>query len=304
MSGPWNGPIVDAHQHFWDPALNFHPWLSGAENIPFRYGDYGAIKRAYLPPDYRADAAGHDICKTVYVEAEWDPRDPIGETRYVTGLARREGLPNAIVAQAWLDRDDAATVLRAQADFPLVRSIRQKPGGARTAEEATGGVRSLMSDRSWRRGFEVLAGLGLAFDLQTPWWHLGEATRLADDFPNTTIILNHAGLPGDRAPDTLARWRDAMAGFATRPNGVVKISGLGQRDRPWTVADNAEVVRTTIALFSTARVMFASNFPVDRLCASFDTIYAGFKAITADFPAAEQRMMFHDTACRIYRLDD
>ena len=22
----WDGPIVDAHQHFWDPTINTHPW--------------------------------------------------------------------------------------------------------------------------------------------------------------------------------------------------------------------------------------------------------------------------------------
>ena len=40
-------PIVDAHQHFWDLGRNYHPWLSGAGQIPFRYGDYSALKRNY-----------------------------------------------------------------------------------------------------------------------------------------------------------------------------------------------------------------------------------------------------------------
>ena len=54
-----------------------------------------------------------------------------------------------------------------------------------------------------------------------------------------------------------------------RPNLLVKISGVGERDRPWTVAANRWIVRETIAMFSPVRAMFASNFPVDRLCASF-----------------------------------
>ena len=48
--------------------------------------------------------------------------------------------------------------------------------------------------------------------------------------------------------------------------------------------------------------MFASNFPVDGLCADFDTIFAGFKTIVGDFSAADQRRLFHDNAVRIYRL--
>jgi 3-deoxy-D-manno-octulosonic acid (KDO) 8-phosphate synthase len=41
--------------------------------IPFRYGDYSAIRRPYLPPHYLADAGRHRVVKTVYVETEWDP---------------------------------------------------------------------------------------------------------------------------------------------------------------------------------------------------------------------------------------
>ena len=49
--------------------------------------------------------------------------------------------------------------------------------------------------------------------------------------------------------------------------------------------------------------MFASNFPVDGLVGTFDTIFSGFKAIVADMPEDQQRMLFHDNAVRIYRLD-
>ena len=73
-------------------------------------------------------------------------------------------------------------------------------------------------------------------------------------------------------------------------------------DQPWTAESNREVVRRTIDLFGVDRAMFASNFPVDRLVASFDTIYAGFKAILRDFPLADQRRLFHDNAVRLYRL--
>jgi predicted TIM-barrel fold metal-dependent hydrolase len=55
----WGGPIVDAHQHFSDPIGNDQPWSRPDVVIPFRYGDYSAIKRRYLP----ADAVGHRISR-------------------------------------------------------------------------------------------------------------------------------------------------------------------------------------------------------------------------------------------------
>ena len=61
--------------------------------------------------------------------------------------------------------------------------------------------------------------------------------------------------------------------------------------------------RGAIDLFGVDRAMFASNFPVDGLVASFDTICTGFKAIVRDFPwLADRRRLFHDNAARLYRL--
>ncbi len=78
-------PIVDAHQHFWDIAKNYYPWLCDSVPIPFRYGDYSALRRNYLPPDYARDSAGFNIVKTVHMEAEWDransrSRDPLARS--------------------------------------------------------------------------------------------------------------------------------------------------------------------------------------------------------------------------------
>jgi predicted TIM-barrel fold metal-dependent hydrolase len=292
-------PIVDAHQHFWDPGVNYHPWLNDEPPIPFRYGDYRAIRRRYLPPEYLADAAAYRVEATVYVETEWDPRDPIGETRYVETLRRDYGLPSVMVAQAWLDRYDAADVLARQAQFPYVRSVRHKPrSNASPRDAAPGGT----TDAAWRSGFARLAPLGLRFDLQTPWWHLSEAARLATDYPSTQIILNHTGLPADRSQEGLAGWRAAMTTLARQPNVAVKISGIGQRGEPWTADANRGIVRTVIDLFGIDRCMFASNFPVDGLCASFTTIFDGFREIVSDLAMDSQRALFRDNAMRIYGI--
>jgi len=291
--------IVDAHQHFWDPVANYHPWLCDEPPIPFRYGDYRAIRRTYLPDDYRRDARPIAVDGSVYVETEWDPRDPIGETRYVESLRARTGLPSVVVAQAWLDAADADDVLARQAAFPFVRSVRHKPRANAAPSGAPGG----MTDSAWRRGYAALARHGLRFDLQTPWWHLREAARLAADHPSTQIILNHTGLPADRSEAGLAGWAAAMRELATCGNVAVKISGLGQRGSPWTAAANRDIVLTTIDAFGADRCMFASNFPVDSLCASFTAIFAGFRAIVRDFSAGEQRALFRDNAIRIYGIE-
>jgi predicted TIM-barrel fold metal-dependent hydrolase len=300
VTGEEAAPVVDAHQHFWDPRVNYHPWLCDEPPIPFRYGDYRAIRRPYLPADYFADARPHRVVKTVYVETEWDPRDIVGEMRYVERLRRDTGFPTVAVAGAFLDRADAAAVLEQQAAFDFVRGIRHKPRANRAPGE---GMPGGMTDSKWRAGFAALARNRLRFDLQTPWWHLGEAAELARDFPATQIVLNHTGLPADRSAEGIAGWRAAMATLARCPNVAVKISGIGVPGQPWTVEGNRAIVLTTIELFGAERCMFASNFPVDGLCATFDSIFSGFRTIVRDFPADEQRKLFHDNARRIYGID-
>jgi len=296
-------PIVDAHQHFWDLDRNYLPWLCDQPPIPFRYGDYGALRRSYLPADYLRDAAGHEVVGTVHVEAEWNPDDPVGETRWLQEIIAESGFPSAMVAQARLDRPDVEAVLEGHCRYPRVRGIRHKPTAAASPAEIVEGAPGSISDAAWRRGYARLQGHGLSFDLQTPWWHLREAAALARDFPQTQIVLNHTGLPADRSPEGLAGWREAMRTLAAEPNVAVKISGLGQPGRPWTVADNGPIVRETIEIFGVDHCMFASNFPVDGLCARLDTILSGFEEIVRDRDRADRLKLFCDNARRIYRIE-
>ena len=277
-------PIVDAHMHLWDPRAHYYPWLCDPQPIAFRYGDYSALRRPYLPADYRADSARWPVVRTVYVEAEWDPRDPHGEMAFVSSLRAQSGYPTVAVAQAWLDAGACPAVLEEHARHGFVRGVRHKPKPGQ------------MDDPRWRAGYARLAPLGLHFELQAPWRLLGEAARLAADFPATTVVLNHAGLP---LAEDLEGWRSAMAALARRANVMVKISGLGNLPEE----RRREVSLALIELFGPHRAMFASNYPVDSLRTSFDAIFREFDEATRGFSAAERRSLFHDNAVRIYRME-
>ena len=62
IHGSWNESpdavtLIDAHHHLWDLAQAKHPNLVGAPRHDFFMGDNSAIRRDYLPDDYRRDAA-------------------------------------------------------------------------------------------------------------------------------------------------------------------------------------------------------------------------------------------------------
>jgi predicted TIM-barrel fold metal-dependent hydrolase len=269
--------------HVWDPRVHYYPWLCDAQPIAFRYGDYAKLRRPYLPSDYRADAAPWRVERTVYIEAEWDPRDPRGEMDFIARLRGESSIPSVAVAQAWLEAPDAGAVLESHAARGFVRGVRQKPKPGQ------------MDDSRWRAGVARLASLGLHLELQAPYAQMSEAARLARDFPGATIVVNHAGLP---PADDRAAWRAAMSGLAACGNVAVKISGLGNLD----AAARREVTLALIESFGTARAMFASNYPVDSLRDSFDSIWRIFEEATRGFTDGERRALFHDNAMRIYRL--
>lgn len=294
--------IIDAHHHFWDIERNYLPWLRDEPPIAFRYGDYSGLKRNYLPEDYRRDAGRFEVISSVFIETEWDPEDPVGETRWVGDLKSRDSLPSVMVAQAWLDRDDAEAVLTSHGQTEFVRGIRHKPRAVKSPDLVENDAPGSMGDPKWRAGFAMLRPNGLSFDLQTPWWHLREARALADDFGDTTIILNHTGLPSDRSSEGLRGWREALKTLAGASNANIKISGIGLAGRPWTVEDNRSVVLDAIEIFGPDRVMFASNFPVDSLVAGFETIFGGFDTITSGFSEDERAGFFRENARRIYRI--
>ena len=220
----------------------------------------------------------------MYIEAEWDPRDPLGEMDFIASLRAEHGVPTVAIAQAWLDRGDCAAVLEAHAERSFVRGVRHKPRPGQ------------MDDASWRAGYARLGPLGLHFELQAPWQELAAAARLARDFADTTLVLNHAGLP---LPGEFDGWRAAMARLVPCPNVAVKISGLGNLD----ARAQHQVIGAALELFGTHRVMFASNYPVDSLRATYDAIYELFDKATRDLSTAERRDLFHDNAVRIYRME-
>ncbi|GAC1339864.1 MAG: amidohydrolase [Acetobacteraceae bacterium] len=296
-------PMIDAHHHFWDLDAHHHPWLTARERIPFRYGDYGAICRTYLPPNYRADTAGYPVVGTVHMEAEIAPAEAARESDWLAGLSAREGLPWACVAQARLDHPDRASLLAAQAACPMVRGIRHKPATASSAAAMSRGAPGSMDDPAWRGGYALLQQHGFSFDLQAPWWHAEQAASLAADFPGTPLIINHSFLPADRSQAGLAAWRQALERVARQPNVALKISGLGLLGRPWRAAENVPIMRDAIAILGWQRCLFASNFPVDSLVARFGEIADAFLEAIADRPLDQRRALLHDNAVRLYRLD-
>ncbi|MDB5415429.1 MAG: thioesterase [Rubritepida sp.] len=296
-------PIVDPHQHFWDLTANaaqYPHWST--KPAPFRYGSTAKlVGRSYLPADYRQDTAAHNVVATVHVQAGW-ASDPMGEARWLAALREREGLPSVALGQAVLHRRDVAETIAGLAGFDFMRGIRTKPTQDENTPDATRGRPGSMDDPAWRRGFVELGAKDFICEVQVPWWDLQAMADAARDHPGIAFVLNHTGLPSDRSPEGLAAWRRALALLEPYPDVRLKLSGIGLPPGIWPEAENTAIVRDAIAILGWQRCMFASNFPVDSLVASFDEIYSGFKRAVSDMPREQIRALFHDNARTLYRI--
>ncbi|WP_292592672.1 amidohydrolase family protein [Mesorhizobium sp.] len=300
---PRNLPIVDPHHHLWDLENNIYPWLQQEPPPQLVCGDIQPIRQSYLIDNLRADIGTLPVVKTVHLQCDWDPSDPSGETRWLDGQAEMHGLPTGIVAYARLQDEGVSAVLDRHAEASnRLRGIRQIMNWHADSVLTFGAPKGLMRTAEWRRGFAMLAPRGLSFDLQLYPHQMDEADDLAAAFPETSIVLNHGGMPVDRSAGGFAQWRTGMQNLARHDNISVKISGLGMVDHRWTVDSFRPIVEEIIATFGTRRAMFASNFPVDRLYSSYVAVWQAFNAITIQLSAEERRALFAANAERIYRI--
>jgi predicted TIM-barrel fold metal-dependent hydrolase len=150
---------------------------------------------------------------------------------------------------------------------------------------------------------------------------LSDLVDLARSFPETKIIVNHAGSPvgvgrhAGKLDEEYPQWKRDMAALAGCPNVVVKLGGLGSYllgstfyraatppSEEALIADWKPYIEPTIELFGPDRCMFESNLPTDG-SGSFRTVCNAFKRMTAQCSPAERGEIFAGTAARTYRLD-
>jgi predicted TIM-barrel fold metal-dependent hydrolase len=294
--------IVDPHVHIWDLDTGLYPHFE-TPSTGF-VGDNTPIARSYLLPELLSeagDAPDIDLAGIVHVEAF--PTDRFAETRYLQALAdgSGNGFPQALVVNVDLAASDAEAQLEQQCAFANTRGIRQVLNQHDTPLYSYG-VPDNLKNPIWLKNFGLLKRFGLSFDMQLYSHQIAEALGVIDANPDVSVILNHAGMPCDRTAEGFAAWQAGLRQLAARTNVSVKISGLGMLDNTWTIESIRPYVHAALAAFDVDRLMFASNFPVDKLFSTYSQLWRAFFALTGDLSDGEKRKLFAANAKRIYRI--
>jgi predicted TIM-barrel fold metal-dependent hydrolase len=284
--------FVDTHFHLHDlkhPKLRYG-WLE-PDAVHGFLPDTDPLKaQRYRIKDYLAEIRFSNVPKAIHVQAAVNTPDPVDETEWLQAQADETGYPHAIVAECHLARPDAAEVLDRHLQFPNVRGIRNFGEG------------NYLVDAAWRRGFAGLAPRNLVCCLDTRIERADDVLDLARSFPDTIICIDHCAIPMARDSGTHARWRAAIATMAKAPNTIMKVSGLGMCDPLWTVDSIRPYVLGSIETFGTDRIVFGTNWPVDRMFSSYPDVVNAYAAIISGFSRDEQVAMFSGNAERIFRI--
>lgn len=287
--------FIDAHHHLWDLAAVRYPWLMARGARRF-FGDPTPIQRNYLPRDFLSES--EEFVPRASVHIQVGAEDGLAETAWVSA---QSGCAQALVAFCDLAADDVAAELAALETYPRLRGIRQIVG--RHAEEDRGqGGDALLRDPRWLAGLRSLAERGLSFDLQMIPPQMPAVLTVLEQVPELAVALCHCGSPWDQSPAGLRSWREGLERLAALPGTVCKVSGLGMFKPDWTLEDLKPIVHTVIEVFSPQRVMFGSNFPVDKLYRSYDEYWRAYVRLTEGYTSAERAAMFSGAAQDFYRL--
>lgn len=293
--------FIDAHHHLWDLRNMRYPWLQDGPPIEEDTSGLAPIRRDYLPCDFRSDTAWLPLVASVHVEAAHDPESPVRETQWLDRTAAHERVPTVIVAFARLEDPGLEELLDAHARSPRLRGIRQMLNWE--PQERVAERPDLLTDARWESGLALLAERGLVFDLQVFPSQLQQAADVVARNSDVTFVLDHGGYLQPRNPKRSRVWRDGIRQLAESPNVFVKASSFASVDPAYAASGLRSFLDELREVFGPNRVMFGSNFPVDRRFIGYREQVEAHAAVTRGWGERDRDRYFFANAADVYRIE-
>jgi L-fuconolactonase len=278
--------MIDAHHHFWWTGRHTYTW-------PEQVGDRFA--RDFTPDDLRPELARCGIKGTVLVQVLHQVG---GETEECLDLSNEVDFVRGVVG--WLPLADPDATARA---LERLRSRGGKLVGVRHLISNEPDPRWLLQD-GVIESLKLLAAAKLAFDaIPVTAAQFESVLDVAERLPALKLVLNHLGRPP--IPEQgWEPWATQIARAAEHRNVSIKLSiGLDIIMRwRWSTDAIRPYSDHVLDLFSSNRVMAASNWPVILLGASYAEAWTGITELLTELSADERHAVLGGSAKRIYGL--
>ena len=276
--------MIDAHQHYWNPARGDYDWM------PM---DNAILARPYTPHDLAPALIDAGISHTVLVQAA----ATVEETEYMLGIADATDSVAGVVGWVDFERPDHRAHLERLAGHPKFKGVRPM------IQDIPDVDWMLRDDVQW--GYQAVTDLDLTFDALGFPQHLDNFLTLLSRYPDMRVVLDHCMKPVIRAhsPENLDRWAAGMTRLANETQAYCKFSGLvTEATEDWTVEALRPYADHVIEAFGPDRVMWGSDWPVCRLRGEYTDWRKAAVELTSDLSDEERHRIFQGTAREFYRL--
>ena len=290
-------------KHLYDKEKNMIPLLDTHMHLVYRdKASYGWTKD--IPPlaednftleNYNALTEGLGIGGTLFMETGVDDPDYQKETRFVKTLA-----------------EDSNNVIRG-----LIASIRPEDDNDfetwlnETIEMGVVGYRRILhvmpdetsQNEIFRRNVRKIGDAEKTFDICFLPTQLNVAKELAQACENTSMILNHCGVPSI-ANDDLDPWRQDIEALSQIPNVTCKLSGLMAYCAPGTSSFETiePYVDHVLKCFGPSRIVWGSDWPVVNLGKGLPEWITVTRKILEKLSADEANAIANGTAQTVYKV--
>jgi L-fucono-1,5-lactonase len=277
--------MIDAHHHFWWTGRHAYTW-------PEQVGQ--RLARDFTPDDLRPELARCGVKGTVLVQVLHQVG---GETEECLDICKDVNFVRGVVG--WLPLADPDATARA---LERLRA-RGKLVGVRHLISNEPDPRWVLQERVVE-SLKLLAAAGLAFDaIPVNAAQFEAVLDLAARLPELKIVINHLGRPPlpERGWEP---WATLVARAAEHRYVSIKLSiGLDVVMRwRWSTDEIRRYSDHVLDLFSSNRVMAASNWPVILLGASYAQTWQGITDLVSALSVDERHAVMGGTAERVYGL--
>ena len=279
-------PLLDTHQHLVYRDIASYGWT---KDIP------PLAKDNFILEDYKNLTEGFGIDGTLFMETGVDDSDYKKEIKFVKSLANNSD--NNLIG--------------------LISSIRPETEEGfeewlnATIEMGVVGYRRILhvmpdetsQNEIFRRNVRKIGDVGKTFDICFLPTQLNVAKELAQACENTSMILNHCGVPSI-ANDGLDPWRQDIEALSQIPNVTCKLSGLMAYCAPGTSSFETiePYVDHVLKCFGPKRIVWGSDWPVVNLGKGLSEWIAVTRKILDKLSNDEASAIANGTAQTVYKV--